>query len=174
VYGLALQDLTLPATIDTGAGNPPLVARGALPLSPVPNWSSRTIMLPERLADHALLLATTLEDDAAIPDGAAVANVTLYAGKTSQTIFLHKGQQVDDWRRTGGVRPPPIAAYTTGFRWTKLVDLVGQESYPEAYRQFTAGIAVTRLPLTGQRFTNLTLRYIATGGTLYVWAAAVQ
>jgi hypothetical protein len=128
------------------------------------------------MTGSTLLLATTLENDAALPTGSPVATLTLSgaSSKRVQTIVLRKGVQVDDWQRAGRESSPKGTEYRTGYRWMKLASLVGQRSYPEAYKQFTAGIAVAALPLSGQRFNRITLRYVAPSGILHVWSAAVR
>jgi hypothetical protein len=174
LLGLPLADLALPITIDVPSGVPAAVSRGAFGPSPAPQLSTRTLTLPVGGANKNVLLATSLEDDAGVHDGDPVASLTL-AGKTgSQTIILRKGIEVDDWQRVGSDAPPPGASYSRGYSWTKLVSLVGQRAYPEAYHQFRAGIAVTVLPLSGGPFTTATVHYLAATGTLHIWAALVR
>jgi len=176
LYGLALQDLALPVTLRLPDGGAGPVVRGALTLSSAPSVDTRVITLARPVAMREALLATTLDNDSTLPDGSPVAALTLtFSGRADrQTITLYKGRQVDDWRRVGSKAYPPGARYTAGYTWVKLISLVGQRGYPDAYRQFTAGIAVTTLPVSGQSVTGLTLRYLAPSGTLHVWAVAAR
>lgn len=172
MYDIPLGDLALPISI-RGAGSPTLVSRGATALSAAPGDTRRSVPIPGGREVRTMTLATCLLDDTEIPDGAAVATLRLDRPGGSATILLRKGIQVDDWERAGGT-PPAGAAYTRGYSWLKLVSLVGQRAYPGAYRQFTAGIAVTTLTLPSAHYTRATLTYLASKGTLYVWAAAVR
>jgi hypothetical protein len=174
LYDRSLADLTLPARLHTPTGSSALIARGAFALSPTPGLRTRTVRLPKAIAGHTLLLATTLQDDGDLLPSSPVASLTFSSRASVRALVLRKGWQVDDWQRVGGATAAPANLYVAGYRWTKLVDFVGQRAYPEAYRQFTAGIAVATLPLSGQRFTGLTFRYLALSGTLRVWAAAVR
>ena len=171
IYGLNLADLALPATIRVADGS---MVRSLGALSLGPDGSPRTIALPAMYNGRELLLATTLDGDTALTDGMPVASLTLAGPATRQTVVLRKGQQVDDWQRVGERRDRPGAHYTVGLTWTKLVSLVGQRAYPEAYRQFVAGIGVTIVHLSGRPVMDLTLRYLAGAGVLHVWAVALR
>lgn len=171
VYDLSLNDLSLPAAIRAGNEGLTLVSRGAFALSPEPGSRERTVRLPRRSISQ-LALATSLQNDAAVSNGAPVAEVTVGHGGWRETAVLHKGREVDDWQAAGAHTSGPGQRYRTGFRWTKLVDVVGQHSYPGAYRQFTAGITVSMLSLSGRPVDRMTFRYLAPSGVLHIWGAA--
>jgi len=171
IYGLNLADLALPATIHV-AGGSTVRSLGALSLGP--DGAPQTFALPAMSNGREVLLATTLDGDTAVADGMPVASLTLAGPMTRQTVVLRKGRQIDDWQRVGERGDRPGAQYTVGLTWIKLVSLVGQRAYPEAYRQFVAGIGVTIVHLSGRPVMDLTLRYLAGAGVLHVWAVALR
>lgn len=172
IYDVSLADIRLPAHIRIPNG-PHLTTYGALTLSQTSGTQDISLRMP-RAPITRVVLATSLQGDARLRNGASVASVTLSGTAAQRSVVLRKGQMVEDWRRAGSSKRRPGAAYTVGYRWTKLISLEGKRAYPEAYSQFRAGIAVATVPVPRGQYTSVRLHYVAAKGILRVWALAIR
>ena len=164
-YGLEFQDLELPAPVDIATSH--LSINGAFSLSSQAERSIRSIsLIQETSAQHITILANVLYAEA-IAHGTEIATLTVEAGDgTIQTFPLRYGIDVEDWSHSCAVN----SNCRTIYQWHKRIALVGQQSYPGAWRDFMAGIHTVSINLPRiSTIKKLTFHYGAPIGNMYIW-----
>jgi len=169
VYGLEFQDLHLPVSVE--AKKTPLQVIGAYGLPDLEGRSFLTIPLSQPTQAGRLILLTDVVPVDQLQPGQQVAEV-IVGNKigTSETFPLRLGEETNLWDQ----QCRAAANCETVYRWHKRLAIVGQNTFPGAWRDFQAGLHAVALDLApGAEVTTLTLRYVAGSGHLYIWGVAL-
>lgn len=169
IYGLEFQDLRLPVLVEVK--KIPLQIIGAYGLPDLEGRSTLTIPLSQPTRAARLILLTDVVASGQLQAGQQIAEVTVENNRgTSGTFPLRLGEETALWDeqcRSG-------ANCETVYQWHKRMAVVGQNSFPGAWRDFQAGLHGVTLDLPqGTEVTKLTLSYIAGSGHLYIWGIAL-
>jgi hypothetical protein len=169
IYGQEFQDLNLPVSVE--AKKIPLQVIGAYGLPDLEGRSSLTIPLSQPTQAGRLILLTDVVPLDQLQPGQQIAEVIVGNKRgTSETFPLRLGEETDLWDRqcrTG-------TKCETVYQWHKRMAIVGQNTFPGAWRDFQAGLHGVALDLApGTEVTTLTLRYVAGSGHLYIWGIAL-
>ena len=168
VYGLEFQDLKLPVTVNVS--NVLLKVIGAYALPDSAGSSNLVIPVSHPIRTSKFILLTNVVGSSQTPAGTPIAEVILENQRgMTLTIPLRMNQETASWRDTCGAS----AACSTVFQWHKRVAITNQNSFPDAWRDFQAGMhgATFDLP-AGTEVKNFSVRYLARSGQLYIWAIA--
>ncbi len=170
IYGLEFEDLSLP--LDLQVEGERLHVVGAFSLPDLEGVRTRQMLLEQPLQTKALILLTTLLDAGDMEDGTQVARVTLSSpGGDKVTIPIRLGEETQAWDRACA----PEAACETVYTWHKRLALLGQRAYPQAWRDFQAGLHVVKLPIPGDFVVeSISLDYLGQNGNLYIWAVSLN
>lgn len=143
IFGLGLQDLSLPQTFIWD--DLPRTIAGMMTL---PTCDDRRTWTRDGLAVSAsrLLLASHLIGADSAPDGTLIGHLEVTAADGALSRFeVRKGAQTQSWSAgTCG------AGCESVLRWRKFLHALGNSAYPEAYQDFTAHIWGAELALDGQ------------------------
>jgi uncharacterized membrane protein len=168
-YGIEFQDLHLP--ISTTVAGERLSVLGAYGLPDLEGQRELNLPLSETLEAKRVILLANVTGAAALSPGQTVAGVLVEdkSGKTT-TMPLRMNQELTSWDR----RCESTALCQTIWQWHKRLTLSWHSGYPEALRDFAAGIHAVTLNLDGKaQVKKLTIRYSAGSGTLYLWGLAL-
>ena len=169
IYGLEFEDLRLPVTV-TAKGST-LQVIGAYGLPDVEGHNSVTIPLSQPARANRLILATNVIGLPVAQSGAPIAEVIVEL-KTGviKTLPMRLGMETASWDE----RCQPSSSCETAFQWHKRMAIVGQNSFPGAWRDFQAGLHLVSFDLPqGAEVTKVSIRYGAGSGHLYLWGIAV-
>jgi hypothetical protein len=169
VYGLEFQDLKLPVTVN--ASNVPLTVIGAYGLPDSAGSSNVVIPVSQPIRTSRLVLLTNVVGSNQTPAGTPVAEVILESQRGAALTFpLRMNQETASWGEACGAS----AACRTVFQWHKRIAITGQNSFPDAWRDFQAGMhaAIFDLPAETE-VKKVSVRYLALSGHLYIWGIAL-
>lgn len=170
VYGFEFQDLKLPRTVNVKGLE--LKVIGALELRATEGQREKSFLVPRVTANDGLVLLTNVTSDNPPAIGTSIAEITIEdtAGVTT-TFPLRFGIETALWSDLC----PPNARCETVLKWHKRMAMTGKSSYPGAWRDFQAGIHATTLDFEKvSTVTRVSIRYLANGGNLYIWAVALD
>jgi hypothetical protein len=142
LFGLALQDLSLPQTFVWREQT-----RSVGGMMTLPTCESERGWRRDGLAGSAerLLLASHLYGANSVPDGTLIGHLEVTAADGAVTrLEVRKGAQTQSWNAGA------CAGCESVVRWRKFFHPVGNSGYPEAYQDFTAHIWGAELALNGQ------------------------
>jgi len=170
VYGQEFQDLQLPVSVE--AKKTPLQVIGAYGLPDFDGRSSLTVPLPQPTQAGRLILLTNVVPSDQLQRGQQIAEVIVgNKSGTSETFPLRLGEETNLWDQQCRAN----ANCETVYRWHKRLAIVGQNTFPGAWRDFQAGLHAVAFDLApGAELTTLTLRYLAGSGHLYIWGIALS
>jgi hypothetical protein len=170
IYGLEFQDVRLPVSVEVK--NTPLRVIGAYGL---PDWRGRdalTIPLSQPIKAAKLILLTDVVSSDQLQSGQPVAEAIVENKRgATETLPLRLGEETALWDK----KCSNTASCETVFQWHKRLSIVGQHSFPGAWRDFQAGLHGVSLKLNAEtEITALTIRYLAGNGHLYIWGIALS
>ncbi|MBN1318611.1 MAG: glycosyltransferase family 39 protein [Anaerolineales bacterium] len=167
-YGLEFQDLSLP--IDLSAGGLPIHIVGAIEIPEPVGKNEREIPVPfKRTVDRLVLVSSVLSIENL--SGIEIAEIEIAGVAGNVYRFpIRIGQETQAWNSICG----PQAACETIYRWHKRIALVGQYSYPGAWRDFQAGMHAVAISLPeSTTIDRLIFRSLSADAPLYIWAIAL-
>jgi hypothetical protein len=167
-YGLEFQDLALP--VDLNAGGLPLHIVGSIQLPDPTGVNVREIsVLSEHITDRLVLVSNVLSLDGL--SGKKIAEIEIVDKKGNVSRYpIRIGEETQTWNHTCSAQ----AGCETVYHWHKRIALVGQYSYPGAWRDFQAGIHAVSLPLAeSTTIERLIVRSLYPDAPLYIWAVAL-
>lgn len=169
VYGLEFRDLTLPITVDIG--NNSLRILGSFSIPSMVEKRQQTLPLATPQPASRLIMVTTVTDADALADRQNLAKVTLISHNNATTVIpIRIGEETVAWDKTC----PPTSQCETVYQWHKKIAMVGQRRYPDAWRDFQAGLHAVNVQLRRQmQVEELNIRYVADQGRLHVWGIAL-
>jgi len=168
IYGLEFQDLKLPIVVNARGNRLEMIGASQLPDSD--GERTVTIATAHATGKSRLILLTNAVLEARPDDGASIAEVVLESDGIAKTIPLRLGIETNTWDRDC----PPNSPCETVVHWRKRIAIVGQSSYPGAWRDFQAGIHAVTFELPANiRAEKISIRYVASSGHLYLWAIAL-
>jgi len=170
IYGLEFQDLQLPVTVT--AKDSTLQVIGAYGLPNVEGENSVTVPLTQPSGANKLILITNVIGLPVAQSGALIAEV-MVEGKTGilKTLPMRFGNETASWDQ----RCQPGANCETAFQWHKRMAIVGRSDFPDAWRDFQAGLHLASFDLPpGTEVTRISIRYGAASGHLYLWGIALR
>jgi|GEM_PF-2227744 len=159
ILGLEFQDLKLPTTAQVDSMTLPIY--GAFSISP---GQSRALPVGNARLSRGLIIITQLLHANKIADGVPVVEITIHsADGSSQQFLLRQGSETDDWAAA-------CDKCRVAFTWHKRAAMLGAAAYPGAWSDFQAQAFIGRFDFTMPTAAqNISLRYLPTQGTLYVW-----
>ena len=168
-YGVEFQDLRLPITVKVK--DVPLQVVGAYGLPNSEGSSQVTIPLSQPTHAGRLILLTDVVDLNETQTGQPVAEVVVESKSGAVSTFpLRLNRETVSWDN----QCQPTAECKTVFQWHKRLALAGRNGFPDAWRDFPAGLHGVLFDLPqGTDVTTLTFRYLAGSGHFYIWAIAL-
>ncbi len=169
-YGLEFQDLRLP--INLKVKDLPLQVVGAYGLPNSEGISELNIPLAEAAHAGKLILLTNVVGLNQIQTGQPIAEVVIESKSGAMSSFpLRLNRETASW----DTHCPPASECKTVFQWHKRITIAGQNSFPEAWRDFQAGLHGVAFDLPqGTEVTALKFRYLAGSGHFYIWGVALS
>jgi hypothetical protein len=170
IYGLEFQDLRLPVTVT--AKDSTLKVIGAYGLPNLEGQNSMTVPLAQSTGASKLILVTNVIGLPGAQTGAAIAEVIVESKTgTLKVLPLRLGLETASWDE----RCQPSSNCETPFQWHKHMAIVGQNSFPGAWRDFQAGLHLVSFDLpAGTEVTRISIRYGAASGHLYLWGIGLR
>jgi hypothetical protein len=169
-YGLEFQDLRLPITVKVKDVTLQVVGAYGLPNSE----GSSDVTIPLAQATHAgkLILLTNVVGLNQAQAGQPIAEVVVESKSGAVSRFpLRLDRETASW----GTECQSTAECKTVFRWHKRLAIAGQNSFPDAWRDFPAGLHGVRFDLPqGTEAATLKVRYLAGSGHFYIWGVALS
>jgi len=167
IYGVEFQDLTLPVTVNVS--DVPFKVTGAFSLPSSDGSSEIVLPLSHPLFARRLILLTNVVG--LNQSGAQFGEVLVQDGFGGVNKFpLRMDRETASWAK----QCPPTTECKTVFQWHKRITMVGQNRFPDAWRDFQAGMhAVVFDLLPGTEINKVTVRYRGTGH-LYIWGIALR
>lgn len=168
IYGLEFEDLKLPISLNFK--DSPLQVNGATQLPNSNGERAVTLSLPGTSAKQLLLL-TNVISAIRYPAGTTIAEVLVESETGVKNFPLRVGMETASWDQSC----QPNTNCETVLKWHKRMAMTGQNSYQGAWRDFQAGIHATTLDLDPvSTVTRISIRYLANGGNMYIWAVALD
>jgi hypothetical protein len=170
VYGLEFADLKLPATASINGQSLTVGGMQTLPTCSGQTTIQSSLATPIRATSLVLLSDLTRADE--VPDGTIIA--TLIVEKSngeSQSFEIRKGRDTQSWDATC-VNGAPCQ---TALSWHKRFALVGNSSYPGAYKDFQANIFGVTITLSAEtEITGIQIKVAESGANFHVWGLYAQ
>ena len=169
IYGLEFRDLSLPITLNVEGVEVHVV--GAFVSSPAAENRTRRLALDQDVHVHRILLVSNCLETGDLEDGELVAELVVEGLNGSTDRYpIRLGRETAGWATACSESAP----CTTVHRWRKRAALVGQRSYPGAWREFMAGLHACWIDLKeAEPVDRISVDYAADSGELYVWALAI-
>ena len=170
VYGVEFQDLKLPIKVKRESTQFKIIGASALP--GVDDHTLISVALDQPNHMQQLILLSNVVSESLPSPGTVVADLLIEDRAGLVTTFpVRMGLETASWDRSC----EPGAKCASAYQWHKRLAIVGQNSYPGAYRDFSAQIHSTSFNLPA--FTDVakvSIRYRTTGGHLYIWGVALN
>jgi hypothetical protein len=156
VFPMELQDLKLPQSFNWN--DQQLTASGVYTLPDCKNVHQLDIPIVQNAISsnaRSILLLTNLTQADKIPDGNAVAELSMIAdAKEAQTVPLRKGHETQSWNGSC------VDSCRSVVTWHKRIALVGNSAFPDAYKDFQAQIWGIEIPLSQKGFQALQIKLL--------------
>lgn len=168
IYGLEFQDLNLP--IELNFHDIPFHIIGSFELSPT--QSNKIFSLQRNRETRSIVLLSNVVELAKLNSGDIIAEMVLEDSMGNiQTIQLRLGYETQTWDSECSMSQPCETVY----QWKKRLALVGQRKYPDAWREFKAGLHGVEINLPSPMpIKQIEFDYKAEDGKMYVWGIALE
>ncbi len=168
-YGLEFQDLRLPITVKVK--DVPLRVVGAYGLPNSEEISELNIPLAEAAHAGKLILLTNVVGLNQTQTEEPIAEVIIESKSGAMSTFpLRLNRDTASWN----AQCPAASECKTVFQWHKRIAIAGQNSFPDAWRDFQAGLHGVAFDLPeGTDVTSVKVRYLAGSGYLYIWGISL-
>ena len=167
IYGVEFQDLKLPVTADIDGVPLRIIGAFALPSSDGSSQIAPRLTRPA-FASRLILLTNIVGLN---QSGSSVGEVRIQNRSGAVNKFpLRMDRETTSWAG----QCAPTEPCKTVFQWHKRITMVGQNSFPDAWRDFQAGMHAVVLNLPGRtEIDKVSVRY-AGAGHLFVWGIALR
>jgi len=169
VYGLEFQDLKLPVNVTAKATSMKVIGASALPN--LDDEKLMSVSLSQLKPAQELVLLSNVTGQSLPAPGTVVAELLIEdkAGLIT-TLPIRMGMETASWDQSC----QPSANCKTAFQWHKRLAIVGQNSYPGAWRDFVGQMHAASFDLQQPtEVARVSIRYRAEGGHLYIWGAVL-
>ena len=169
VYGLEFQDLKLPVTV--AAKGATLRVNGGTELPNINGEKQVDSPLPTPFTAQQVVLVSTVTGES-LPQGTQLADLIVERKDGSTMTFpIRLGIETNSWDQSC----QPVKNCETVLQWNKRMALLGQNSYPGAWRDFSARMHAGSFNLPQPTdVARVSIRYVAGGGHLYIWGLALN
>lgn len=170
IYGLEFQDLRLP--VDIKIDDSSLKVVGAFMLPDLEGACELSIPLANPSSCSYVRLLSNVVGLDGLADGQQVAEMAVEDKNGEITVFpLRLGMETQDWSKPAQFGSSLKRVY----KWHKRIAFVGYHHYPEAWRDFQAGIYSAAFKMPPRRdIYKIRFRYTAPKGILYIWGLAIK